>query len=87
MQNTWNLEIRFEEDESRTAATAALRLPGGGELRGHGYSRRNPRDPARPAIGEEVAAARALSNLAHELIEKAATHIEESTHEQAHLKA
>ena len=53
-----------------------LRTPAGQELRGHGQSRRNPVDRPIARIGEEVAGARAMSNLAHELLEYAAGEIE-----------
>ncbi len=72
----WTIEIRFEEDADRTHAMAVLRTPAGRELHGHGQSRRNPVDRPIPRIGEEVAGARALSNLAHELLEFAAAEIE-----------
>jgi hypothetical protein len=36
-------------------------------------------------IGEEIAAARALSDLAHQLLNDAAGHIETITHQRAHL--
>jgi hypothetical protein len=73
---TWTIELRFEEDPDRTHAVAVLRTPAGRELRGHGQARRNPVDRPVPRIGEEVAGARALSNLAHELLEFAAGEIE-----------
>jgi hypothetical protein len=37
---------------------------------------RNPSDPDRPRVGEELAAARALSELSHKLVEAAAAEIE-----------
>ena len=73
---TWSVELRFEENPDRTHAVAVLRTPDGRELRGHGQSRRNPVDRPVTQIGEEVAGARALSNLAHELLEYAAGEIE-----------
>lgn len=76
MTATWTIQLRFEEDPDRTHAVAALQLPSGRELRGHGQSRRNPMDRPIAQIGEEVAGARALSNLAHELLEFAASEIE-----------
>ncbi|HSI92429.1 MAG TPA: DUF1876 domain-containing protein [Jiangellaceae bacterium] len=81
----WNIEVTFEEDDVRTDATARLRLPDGAELTADGHARRNPVDPARPKIGEEIATARALSDLVHQLLDKAAGEIEEVTDEPAHL--
>ena len=55
-------------EEDRTRADAVLEgAPV--DLRGWGRARRNPIDPAVPAVGEEVAAARALSDLAHHLLD------------------
>ncbi len=73
---TWGIEMRFEETSDFTHATAIVLTPAGRELRGHGQARRNPVDRPSPRIGEEVAGARALSNLAHELLEFAASEIE-----------
>lgn len=71
----WNVTITFVEDEDKTRADAVLEA-GQLELRGWGRARRNPLDPDLPAVGEEVAAARALSDLAHHLLEQAAQLIE-----------
>ena len=72
----WTVEIVFTEDEQRTRADAWLR-GGGWELAGWGRSRRNPRDPDVPLVGEELAAARALSDLSHKLVGAALDVIEE----------
>lgn len=72
----WTVELNFAEDEDFTEAVATLRAPGGRELRGLGQSRRNPDDKPVIHIGEEVAGARALSSLAHELLDYAASEIE-----------
>ena len=58
----WTIEVIFEEDESETEAKAVLRVADQ-ELGGWGRARRNPSDPDRPRVGEELAAARALSEL------------------------
>jgi Domain of unknown function (DUF1876) len=72
---TWNVTIAFTESDGKTRADAIL-SGAPDELRGCGRARRNPVDPDLPAIGEEVAAARALSDLAHHLLEQAAHRIE-----------
>ncbi len=82
---TWTIDVTFDEDDTRTDATARLRLPDGKEVSTHGHARRNPADPVRPKIGEEIAAARALSGMVHQLLDKAAGEIEEITDEPAHL--
>ncbi|HEY8060903.1 MAG TPA: DUF1876 domain-containing protein [Acidimicrobiales bacterium] len=71
----WTVEVVFSEDDDKTRADA--RLTGApDEVRGWGRARRNPTDPDLPTIGEEVAAARALSDLAHHLLDQAAHRIE-----------
>jgi hypothetical protein len=72
----WTIEVRVEEDESETEATATLTIAER-ELGGWGRARRNPRDPERPRVGEELAVARALSELSHKLVDAAAMEIED----------
>ena len=72
---SWSVEIRFSEDENHTRADVRLSR-GARELSGWGRSKRNPADPDVPAIGEDLAAARALSDLAHHLIQEAVDAIE-----------
>ena len=43
---------------------------------GFGQAKRAPRDPNVPVIGQDLAAARALSDLSHKLLEAAADRIE-----------
>jgi uncharacterized protein DUF1876 len=75
MPTTWTVEIEFTEDEDKTRADAVLRgAPA--DLRGWGRARRNPTDPDMPSIGEEIAAARALADLSHHLLDQAAHRIE-----------
>jgi len=81
----WHIEVEFQEDGTRTEARPGFDWRDGVELRARGTARRNPDDPAQPQIGEEIAAARALSDLVHQLLDKAATQIEETTHKPAHL--
>jgi uncharacterized protein DUF1876 len=72
---TWTIEITFSEDEDKRRADAVL-SGGVEELQGWGLARRRPRDPDIPAVGEEIAAARALTDLAHHLLDQAAHRIE-----------
>ena len=60
-------------------------MPGGDELAGHGQARRNPADREVARIGAQIAAARAFSDLAGRLLHAAATGVEDSTYERAHL--
>ena len=82
--DSWPVEISLHEEDRQTRAEARLMRDGSG-LVGHGLARRNPDDPAVTQIGEEIAAARALSDLAHRLLGDAAGQIEDITHERARL--
>jgi len=81
---SWPVEISLREEDGQTLAEAQLTGAGVG-MTGHGLARRNPSDQAVKQIGEEVAAARALSDLAHQLLGAAAEQIETITHERSHL--
>lgn len=81
----WTISVTFAEDETRTDAKATITLADGTELTANGYARRNPSDPSKPQIGEEIATARALSHLVHDLLDKAAGEIEDVTEEPVHL--
>lgn len=65
----------FEEDDKHTEARITIHLRDY-ELTGFGLAQRNPHDPNMPAVGEELAAARALSDLAHQLLDLATYQIE-----------
>lgn len=82
---TWTVQVSLDEQGDDTTANAVLSLDNKTELRGYGLSRRNPADEAAPQIGDELAAARALSDLAHQLLATAATDIESRTHVPARL--
>nr|ASV46735.1 hypothetical protein [uncultured bacterium] len=84
---TWTVEVVIDEhdDERRTHAEARLRTGERTDLRGQGAARRNPVDREVPGIGDELAVARALSDLAHRLLEAAAADIEQVTHRPARL--
>lgn len=87
MQTTivgWHIEMEFQEIAARTEAAALLRLQDGTELRAHGEAIRHPDDPGQARVGEELAAARALNDLAHQLVNKAGVEIEQVTHREAH---
>ncbi len=73
------------EQDGETHAEARLDVAGVDHLCGRGKARRNPADPNVTEIGEEIAVARALSDLAHQLLNAAAARIETVTHEHAKL--
>jgi len=81
----WSVSLNIVEIDSQTHAEARLVRPGGDELDGRGEARRNPADRETTMIGEQIAAARALSDLAGKLLHAAAADIEGITHERTHL--
>ena len=74
----WKLTFEVEEDADHCNMVVHLDA-GDRSLSGAGRSRRNPTDPALPQIGEELAAARALHDLANHLTNDAWDAIERST--------
>lgn len=66
----WKLTFETKEDENHCDMVVHLDA-GDRSLSGHGQSRRNPSDPSVPQVGEELAAARALHDLANHLTEDA----------------
>jgi len=73
---TWHLHLDLSEDEGRTRAEAVLRTDAGVELREVGVARRRPGDRDVPEIGDELAACRALSALAHALLDASLADVE-----------
>ncbi|MFE6159530.1 dsRBD fold-containing protein [Streptomyces sp. NPDC056486] len=67
----WHVELKCEEGARRTRVAALVRLPDGSEVRAHGHASRHPSDSLLPRIGEEIAAARALNEVAMQLLMKA----------------
>ena len=80
----WTVQIDIDEHEDRTRAVARLQTGGDQSLAGTGLARLNPSDRAVPKIGDELAVARALSELSHLLLDVAAQDIEQSSGEPAH---
>ena len=71
----WTLRFETREDEDHCDIVVHLDA-GDRSLSGYGRSRRNPVDPSLPQVGEELAAARALQDLARHLTEDAWNMIE-----------
>lgn len=89
-EKNWSVEIvidEYDSDEgrSRTRARARLHTRDTSTLVGTGLARRNPNDTEVPEIGDELATARALADLAHQLIEQTVTDLEAVTRSPVHL--
>jgi hypothetical protein len=82
---TLSLNIHLVEKEAETTADVMLTTENGAVLTGHGMARRNPRDSDVPEIGDEIACARALSELSHKLLDVAAGEIGKAEHRRVRL--
>jgi len=82
---SWTVQIDIGEYEGTTRAIARLRTGDDTSLSRTGVARLNPADPNVPEIGDELAAARALSELAHALLDAAADDISGVLHKPVHL--
>ncbi|WIN00563.1 DUF1876 domain-containing protein [Actinoplanes oblitus] len=84
---TWTVEITIDEheDERRTHAVAVLRTEARPQVRGEGTAQRAPRDLEVPEIGDELATARALADLAYQLLDVTAADIEGIVHRPVFL--
>jgi hypothetical protein len=75
--NRWQITITFEPEEGfATRATAVLKA-GLDTVTATGAAHKNPADPYVVDVGHDVAAARALLALAHQLLDVATTRITE----------
>jgi len=84
---TWTVDINITEDEEArlTRASAVLRSGVRNPLRGEGEARRRSTDAEVPEIGDELATARALADLAYKLLDVTAGDIEQFTHRPVYL--
>lgn len=76
MEQDVTLSIHLNEDDTNTVATAILVLRGE-RFEATGSARRNPVDPVKPLIGEELAIARALRTLESQITASAEDKIEQ----------
>jgi len=81
----WSASVSVAETDGRTHAVARLDMVGGRQFVGRGEARLNPADQDIWTIGAQIAAARAMSDLAGQLLHAAATGIEEISHQPTHL--
>lgn len=83
---TWHVRIDLGEHGRGTHAIAHLETGAGTDLSGRGEAHTNPADPLVPEIGDELAAARALSDLAHQLLDSAAADLSAVLHRQVRVE-
>ena len=81
----WSITVDIDEEDDTTLASISLRTPTGQDVTGVGRAQRNPLDPSVPEIGDELAVARALRNLAERLLHTTEKDITGVTGESAHL--
>jgi len=72
---TITVTVTVDQAGDKTEARAHCDLPDGTHMGGWGRANRDPEDPEVPIIGDELAVARALSDLAHNMLEMAARQI------------
>ena len=84
---TWRVDIFIGERDQKTHAEARLIPAHEVTLTGTGMARLNPVDRNIPEIGDELAVARALSDLAHRLLHAAVEDIEDVTHASVNLES
>jgi hypothetical protein len=82
----WTVTIDIDEHDGHTRAVARLRDRDTERLTGVGLARLDPADRDVPEIGDEIAVARALSDLSHRLLRTATEDVEQSTGTPAHLQ-
>ena len=82
---TWQVRLDVVEHDDASSAHAVLTTAAGTTMHGRGRARRNPADHDVPQIGAEVAAARALRDLADTLLRAASDDIAAELHEEVHL--
>lgn len=77
---SWTVQVEIDEHENKTRAKARLEWRGRDYV-GIGVARRNPADYNVAEIGDELATARALSDLGHQLLVVTASDIQAVTHQ------
>lgn len=79
----WNVGIVIDEHDGHTRATARLHTRDGDRWVGIGQARVSPADRDVPEIGDELAVARALADLAQHLLAATAADVGENTRDHA----
>ena len=83
--SNWTVRIEISEHGARTRAVARLHTRDTERMVGVGFARLNPVDRDVPEIGDEIAVARALSDLSHRLLHAATEDLEQVSGEPARL--
>jgi hypothetical protein len=84
-EKRWTVDIYVDEKDGHTYAEARLHTGADTHLVGIGRARLNPADRDIPEIGDELAAARALSDLGQRLLLTAAADIDAVSPEPVRL--
>ena len=74
-RTSMRVEVSLTEDADHCEAIARVRVRDR-DFSGWGRARRHPTDPEMPVVGEELAVARALSDVSHQLVVAAADSLE-----------
>ena len=82
----WTVTIDIDEHDGHTRAVARLHDRDTERLTGVGLARLDPADRDVPEIGDEIAVARALSDLSHRLLQTPTEDVEQSTGTPTHLR-
>ncbi|TCN31145.1 uncharacterized protein DUF1876 [Kribbella orskensis] len=79
MTHRWSVDIYIDEHEETGLIHAEARLHTNDktQLIGHGSAHRHPKDTQVAEIGDELAVARALSELSHHLVHAVARDLED----------
>lgn len=72
----WKVRLHFFEDDEGTTKARVVLDTGSTTLTGHGSAHCNPADMNVPEIGDELAASRAMNDLAQQLLNVAERDIE-----------
>jgi len=83
---TWTVHIGIGERDGRTHATADLHTDSEVAMSGAGTAYLSPRYDAGPEVGDELAVARALFDLAQVLVQRAAVDVADSMRSQDDLE-
>lgn len=78
----WTMRVSVSAEGDVTRATATLETAAG-TVTGRGTARKHPKDPQVPEIGDELAAGRALADVAGQLIHSAVQEIVDLDPQQA----